>query len=105
MNDLPPAEPETEVSWRVADPGTPIYASDGVRVGTLRQVAADDNEDIFHGLVIDRERGPAALVPRDAVVAIESDRIEVGLDPGAVDRLPEWSDAGASAAPPGGMDT
>lgn len=105
MNDRPGAAPETEVSWRVAEPGTPIYAADGSRVGTLRQVAADENEDIFHGLVVDREQGPAALVPRDAVVSIAPERIGVNLPPEAIDRLPEWSDAGASASPPGGFDT
>jgi sporulation protein YlmC with PRC-barrel domain len=98
-------DPEAEISGGVARPGTPIYGADGARIGTLRQVAADGNEDIFHGLVVDRDRGSLALVPRDAVVAIEPDEIAVSIDREAAEALPEWSDAGASASPPGGLDT
>jgi sporulation protein YlmC with PRC-barrel domain len=98
-------DPEVEVSWRVAEAGTPVYGTDGVRIGTLREVAADGNEDIFHGLVVDRDGGSLALVPRDAVVSIEPDAIQVSIDRPAAEALPEWSDAGASASPPGGLNT
>lgn len=94
----------TPVSWRVARPGTPVYGSDGGRVGTLSDVAADDNEDIFHGLVVDRGGAdPLVLVPRDAVLTIAEDRIDVGLDGASVGELPPYSTAGASDSPPGGL--
>jgi hypothetical protein len=101
-----PATNEPPVSWRVAEPGTEIYASDGSRAGTLSSVAADDNEDIFHGLVLDRGGAdPLVLIPRDAVTAIREDRIDVGLDPDAIARLEPYSTAGASDSPPGGLDS
>jgi sporulation protein YlmC with PRC-barrel domain len=100
------ASDDTRISWRVARPGTPVFGSDGGLVGTLHDVAADDNEDIFHGLVVDRGGAdPLVLVPREDVTAIEDDRIEVTLDREAAAELEPWSTAGASDSPPGGLDT
>jgi sporulation protein YlmC with PRC-barrel domain len=97
---------DTPVSWRAARPGTAIYGSDGSRLGTLRDVEADDNDDIFHGLVVDRGGAdPLVLIPRDEVVAMTTDRIDVGVDGDAVRGLPPYSSAGASASPPGGLNT
>ena len=103
---MPDDRDETTISWRVARPGTPIFGSDGGLVGTLHDVAADDNEDIFHGLVVDRGGAdPLVLVPRDEVSAIEDDRIEVRLDREAAADLEPYSTAGASESPPGGYDS
>ena len=38
------------VSWRRLVYGTPVLASDGTRVGSVREVLGSDAEDIFHGL-------------------------------------------------------
>jgi hypothetical protein len=101
-----PAADETTISWRVVRPGTPVFGPTGDRIATLRSVSADDNEDIFHGLVVDRGGAePLVLVPRDDVTAIEPDRIDVALDADALAARPPYSSAGASASPPGGFDT
>ncbi len=97
---------DSPVSWRAAKPGSEVFGPDGERVGTLREVAADDRSDIFHGLVVDRGGDdPLVLIGRDDVVSIGADRIDVALDRDAVVALDPWSDAGASAAPVGGLDT
>lgn len=94
------------ISWRVARPGTPVFGSDGRLVGTLHEVAADDNEDIFHGLVVDRGGAdPLVLVPRDDVSTIDDDRIDVALDHDEAAGLEPYSTAGASDSPPGGLDS
>lgn len=51
-------------SWRAANPGLAVHASDGERVGTLRHVLAVDDEDILEGLIIDSslEAGGARFV-------------------------------------------
>ena len=38
------------VSWRGLIYGTAVLASDGVRVGSVREVLGSDADDIFHGL-------------------------------------------------------
>jgi hypothetical protein len=97
---------DTTVSWRVARAGTPVFGPNGERVATLRDVSADRNEDIFHGLVVDRGGAePLVLVPRDDVTAIEPERIDVALDADALASRPPYSSAGESASPPGGYDT
>jgi sporulation protein YlmC with PRC-barrel domain len=102
----PEPRDDTPISWRVARPGTPVFGSDGTLVGTLHEVAADDNEDIFHGLVVDRGGAdPLVLVPRDDVSAIEDSRIDVSLDHDAAAGLEPYSTAGASDSPLGGLDT
>jgi hypothetical protein len=103
---MPDDRDDTTISWRVARPGTPVFGSDGALVGTLHEVAADDNQDIFHGLVVDLGGAdPLVLVPREDVGAIEDDRIEVRLDREAAAGLEPYSTAGASDSPPGGFET
>ena len=41
-------------SFIVLAPGTPVYGSDGERVGRVEHVLADEESDIFDGIVIDR---------------------------------------------------
>ncbi len=46
------------ISYEVLQPGTPVLSSDGHQVGTVVHVLADENEDVFDGIVIDEQRGP-----------------------------------------------
>jgi hypothetical protein len=102
----PPPDAQTTISWRVARPGTPIYGPAAERIGLLREVEADDNEDIIHGLLGDLGGPhPRVLVPRDDVTAIENDRIDVDLSRDEVRALPPFSSAGASDAPAGGLES
>jgi PRC-barrel domain len=41
------------ISYAVLAAGTPVYSSDGVRIGTVAHVLAATEEDIFDGIVID----------------------------------------------------
>ena len=43
-------EEETEVSWKVVGPGTPVRSSDGTVVGEVTHVLGDPDEDIFDGV-------------------------------------------------------
>lgn len=40
------------VSYKVLSRGTPVYSADGERIGTVAHVLADENEDVFDGIVI-----------------------------------------------------
>jgi hypothetical protein len=41
------------ISYAVLETGTPVYSSDGVRIGAVAHVLAAAEEDIFDGIVID----------------------------------------------------
>jgi hypothetical protein len=68
--------------------GTPVLAGDGARVGTVAEVRADPDADIFDGLVVDTDSGP-----RFAEAALVGEIFERGvvltLDADAASRLPE----------------
>lgn len=47
------SEAETPIAWVALEKGTPIYSSDGVELGKLAEVVADEQKDIFSGLTLD----------------------------------------------------
>ena len=69
------------VSWRGLVYGTPVVASDGTRVGTVREVLGSDAEDIFHGLrvTLDGEKDAKrdVMVPAEAIQSLGSDDVRV----------------------------
>jgi sporulation protein YlmC with PRC-barrel domain len=40
------------VSWLMVEPGWTVYDAAGEKVGTVKEVLADEQTDIFHGLVV-----------------------------------------------------
>lgn len=38
------------IGWRAVVYGTPVIASDGTKVGTVKEMLGSDEEDIFHGV-------------------------------------------------------
>jgi sporulation protein YlmC with PRC-barrel domain len=45
------------VSYLVLADGTPVYDSSGDRAGEVEHVLADEQEDVFHGLVVKTAAG------------------------------------------------
>jgi hypothetical protein len=45
------------IAYQALVAGTPVHAQDGGRVGTVKQVLAVEEEDVFDGLVIDTDTG------------------------------------------------
>ncbi len=71
------------ISWRTVVYGTPVIASDGARIGTVREVLGDDAEDIFHGLRVELDAGKRNIVVSAEDVAIlthEAVRINLTAD-------------------------
>jgi uncharacterized protein YrrD len=42
------------VSWLLIEPGWTVYDATGQKVGKVKEVLADEQADIFHGLVVER---------------------------------------------------
>lgn len=74
----------TPIAYLTLDPSTPVFDRDGVQVGAVEHVLADDATGVFHGLIVrtpadghlfaDREqvealyeRGVRLAVPGDAL--------------------------------------
>jgi len=49
------------ISYMVLQPGTDVVSSDGRRVGKVEHVLADEDVDIFDGVVVDLESGPGGI--------------------------------------------
>jgi sporulation protein YlmC with PRC-barrel domain len=43
------------VSWLLIEPGWTVYDAEGEKVGKVREVLADLQADIFHGLLVGDE--------------------------------------------------
>ena len=42
------------VSWLLIEPGWTVYGAAGEKVGKVKEVLADMEADIFHGLLVER---------------------------------------------------
>ena len=92
--NVPASEDEQPVSWRAIAADTPVFASDGSEVGKVSEVLGGDQEDIFHGLVIDLPGiGNEAMLPAAHVVRISDRRVESDLTADEIRSLPEFEAA------------
>lgn len=75
---------ETPVAWTALRRQTPVVGADGSEIGTLEEVLGDQDDDIFHGLVVkrggDRVELPAAHVKKMTERHIVTDLDSVGAD-------------------------
>ena len=83
------------ISYEVLAAGTPVYSSDGERVGTVTHVLAVPEEDVFDGIVIAAELNRPAehahghrFVDADYVGAIHERAVTLKLDASACSELP-----------------
>jgi hypothetical protein len=75
---------EQQVSWLDVPAHAPVVASDGTQVGTVLEVAALANEDIFHGIVFQHGgRGQPVLAPASDVAKITDRAVYLSVDSGA----------------------
>jgi len=71
--------------------GTDVYSSDGQKLGEVGEVRADEQQDIFDGLVLSR----GVLAPRscfvlaDQVEQIHERGVVLSLDAEAAEQLPD----------------
>ena len=81
---------EVPISWRTVVYGTPVIASDGTRVGTVREVLGDDAEDIFHGLRVELDAGKRnVVVSAEDVASLTHAAVRIDM---TADRLAGESD-------------
>ncbi len=81
------------VSYKVLARGTPVRATDGTTVGSVREVLENEAEHIFDGLVIDTPQG-RRFVDAPEVARIAERGVTLTLAADAVAGLPERDSAG-----------
>jgi hypothetical protein len=76
------------IAYQVADEGIPVYASDGVQVGTVDHAVAAPAEEIFHGIVM-RVEATRRFVAADQVASSHEHGVDLRIDAVSVAALPE----------------
>lgn len=77
-------------SYLAAVEGVPVYCSDGRRFGELEHVLADEEADIFDGLVIEAEKHHFVDAPQ--VKGFFDNGVELNLSYEEAEQLPEPSE-------------
>ena len=80
-----------QVAWIAIDEGAVVVAADGSEIGKVKEVAGDQEHDIFDGLVVSHSRfGADRYVASERVKAIWPDRIETDLSAQEAESLPAY---------------
>jgi hypothetical protein len=86
MDDLGPP-----IAYLALPEGVPVYTADGQELGSVEHVLADEEDDIFDGLVVDTRLGPGGLrfVDASQVAGLHERGVVLTLDSVEAERLPE----------------
>jgi hypothetical protein len=76
------------IAYQALATGTPVHADDGGQVGTVKQVLAVEEEDVFDGLMIDTDSG-SRFIDADQVAHIAEHRVDIRLTTAEVAEQPE----------------
>ena len=82
---------ETVVAWRAMPYRAPVVAADSSEIGTAESLLGDEEEDIFHGIVVKRKPGGAALeIPAARIKKITAKHVVTDLTADDVAALPRY---------------
>ena len=87
------------IHYAAVERGTPVYAADGTRVGTVHQMVDNYREHILDGFVIDTDSGQRVFVDAPEVARTAERGVTLTIDPAAVAELPP-PDTGAGSFRP-----
>jgi sporulation protein YlmC with PRC-barrel domain len=77
------------IAWRAVESGTPVTGTDGNRIGTVSEVVADDDADIFHGIAVEAA-GRLVLLDQRHVRRLGDAGVDVDLSVDDVASLPTF---------------
>ena len=80
------------VGWRGVTYGTAVLASDGTKVGTVREILGSDKEDIFHGVRVRLAGKRDVMVSADDVTGLTTDGVATELSRAEIEGLPAYDD-------------
>jgi hypothetical protein len=82
-------------SWEALEPGTPVVSSDRQQIGTVKEVIAAAEQDIFEG-VICVTAGGERYIDEEIIGDIYDHAVELKIDAAAAGQLPAPSPAPAA---------
>jgi hypothetical protein len=86
-----PGADEPQVAWIAVEEGAAVLAADGSRVGSMKEVAGDEEHDIFHGLVVTSPGVDGdCYIPAERVTGIWPTRVQTDLTPEEAKSLPPY---------------
>jgi hypothetical protein len=86
------------VAWIAIDADAVVVAADGSEIGKVKEVAGDEEHDIFDGLVVKHSRFDAdRYIASERVKGIWPDRVETDLSPEEATSLPAYRESRESA--------
>jgi uncharacterized protein YrrD len=66
------------VSWKAVEKGWPVYAGDGQQIGTVHEIAGDEEADIFDGFGVRMHAlGHVKYVPAEIVASIAEGEVRL----------------------------
>jgi hypothetical protein len=80
---------ETAVAWRAMPYRAPVVAADGSEIGTAESLLGDEEEDIFHGIVV-KAGGRPLEIPAVRIKKITTKHVVTDLSDGDVQALPAY---------------
>ena len=88
-----PRDPEQPIAWRGVVPESEVRSSDGEHVGHIVDLLGSDNEDIFHGIVVQLGGlGHEVFIPADDVTLMTPSHIDVAYTADELKALPEHTE-------------
>jgi hypothetical protein len=84
-------EDETVVAWMAMPYRAPVAAADGTVIGKAESLLGDEDDDIFHGIVIDRAGdGKRVEIDANRIKKITEKHVVTDLDASEVAQLPPY---------------
>ena len=82
------SDPGQPIAYRALASGTPVYDSQGLKIGNVRSVLAVEEEDVFDGLIIITAHGTRFIDAPD-IAHIAERRVDLKLTEAGVANQPE----------------
>lgn len=76
------------IHYSAVEPGTPVYATDGTKVGTVHQVVDNYREHILDGVVVRTTAGDLRFVDGPEVARTAERGVTLAIGAAAVNRCP-----------------
>jgi PRC-barrel domain len=85
------------VSWFMVEPGWEVVDAEDKRVGQVKEVLSDSDQDIFNGIAVSPGLlKPTRYVPAETVSRIEQGLIRLSISRSEFERLGEHDEAAAT---------
>ncbi len=88
-----PLSPDQPIAWLAVREGTPVRSADAQSVGYLADLLASEEDDIFHGIIVQLEaNGRQVFVPADDVTLMTPSYLDVAFTADQLASLPEHTE-------------